>query len=287
MKATYFYELRRMFCGRRGWGIVALFLFLEGLCFAVFNLALGAGTVLRTLGSLAVLELPVLLWLVGAHWTRERGEREERFFASLPLPTWQRTLAKYASALTVYLLSHLPLFLFTYLLPLYGGESLSTTLTAVLGYLMMEASVLSMLSLVASLCEKKRVCAIVGGAVCVLLYAITYLPTLIPGAPWLSLVLLLSSLAGVAALVAWLCGRWIVAPVAFVLSAGAGVVLFVLDRARFAYLFPRLLTAVHPFLRFTEFTAGRMDIGGILLFLSMAVLFQLLTVAYAEQRRGA
>lgn len=279
-------ELRSFFSGALGYLTVGLLLFLEGIYFSVFQLAAGSTDLVSMLGSLA----PVLIFLLPLipmqTVTAERGGASDLWLRSLPIPTARVCLGKYLASLTVFLLPSSLLLLFPLLLGSFGAVSYATAYIAIGGYLLYGAAFLAFLHFLAFFFCKKLLSFLVGIVAGFGLYFLPDLVSLIATGALASFLLLLLLEAALACLVFYLSRHTALALTLGGILLLPTALLFFIRQSLFDALLPRFFFGADLFSRFLGFTSGRLDLAGILFYLSFLLFFLLLWVLLSKHRLG-
>lgn len=285
MQAIYRKELMLYFGGMLGWTVAAILLLFSGLFTAALHLMSGYSDFSLTLLAMQWVLIVTVPFLTMRSIAQERHARTDRLLYSLPLSTWEIVLGKFFAMLTVFLLPTAVTALYPLILSGMGEVSLPSAYAALLGYVLLGAALIALCTYLSSLFENQITAAIVGIVVLLLLYLMNKATVLLPDAALGGLIGCAVLLLGLGALL-WRAARnrnlgLIASAVSILLTA----VVFLWRASLFEGLLPRLFAGVDLFLRFRDFAYGRIDLVGILFYLSVCVFFLFLTVQSMEKRR--
>ncbi len=277
-------ELRRLFGGIRGFAVIAILLLFCGLYTVLQNMLTGSTSFAMSLGGAFPALIITVPLLTAPTFADEKRTRSLPWLYSLGFRTRDVVIGKYLAHLTVYLISMLVVALYPLILSFFGEVPFSESYFAWFGLFLLGALLLSLCLLISTLLERAWLNWIEGALAILSLYLLNVYLTALPASPWFSFVVL-EGIAFSICLWIWLvAGSWLVAACTAVLPAALAI-LFVCAPSPFRALFPLLLSLINPFSRFSGFIYGRLDLQGILYFLSATALLLTITVCILVYRR--
>ena len=279
-------ELRRLFGGLRGFAVIAILLLLCGLYTVLQNMLAGSVSFALSLGGAFPALVFALPLLAAPTFSEEAQAGAAPLLYSLGFRTRDIVIGKYLAQLTVFLLSMLVVALYPLLLSFFGEIPMSESYFAWLGLLLLGASLLALCNVISIFFRRAWINWTVGALAILSLYHLNVYLLKLPSAPWFSFVLLEVIAVGICLWIFFVLGSRLVAACAAVLPAALAL-LFVFVPSLFQSLVPILLSRINPFSRFTGFIYGRMDLQGILYFLSVIALLLTVTVCIKAYRRDA
>lgn len=170
MSAIFRRELHSYMHGVLGPSLIALLLLAAGVLSGVYNVLLASPRFETVLSLMQLLLLFVIPLLAMRAAVGQKRDRAERFLFSLPLPTCAIVLGKYFASLAVFGLACGVMALYLPVLSLFGLTALSSAYTALLGFFLLGAALLSVCMLLSSLTESPFVALLVSMGGTVLLY---------------------------------------------------------------------------------------------------------------------
>lgn len=277
MTAIYKREFRDYFRGLFGWIFTALLILTGGAISATVNILGGSTEFSYLFASLPDVLILMLPFLASRTFTKERSGKNMLWLSSLPVSRIGLVVGKYLAMLTLFLIPTAVLAVFPPLLDSFGTVAYGSAYTALLGYTLLGAALLSVCGFTASLCRNQLISVTVNILLCLLLYFAPVLATLFAGLPLIGFL--------VCALICIGSGIWIgirrKSLIWGALTAGIPVallaLLYILIPAFFGSLLPDVISYASLFDRLNGFCAGHLDIPAAVCYLSVAVLFLLLT----------
>ena len=287
MQAIYRKDLRIYFGGLFGYAVAAILLFFMGLFITLYNLMTGSSDLSYALSSMQWVLIVLIPLLCMRAIAEERHSHTDRLLYSLPLSMWSVVMGKYLSLVTLFMLPTAISALYPLLLSAMGEVSLPVMYTAFLGYVLMSLAMIALCMFMSSLTEHPILAAVLGVLALLILFFIGSVASLIPTTAIVSFVLCLLAAVGLSALV-WratrqltlglICASLLILPTA---------ILYASRTELFVGLVPDFLNSLDLFSRFNGFAYGRVDLSGVLFYISFTVFCLILTVQSMEKRRRA
>ena len=285
MGAVYRKELRIYFCGMLGWLIAAILLLFGGLFTAAFHLMSGNTDFSPVLIAMQWVLIVAVPFLTMRSIAQERHTRTDQLLYSLPLSLHEIVLGKYFAMLTVFLIPTAVMSLYPLILDGMGEFSLAAAYTAILGYVLLGAALIAVCTYLSSLAENQITAAIVGIVALLLLYLLNRVSGILPDGALGSFIGCTVLLLGVGAWV-WRAAKNLnLGLIVAALSIIALTVVYLVRASLFEGLLSRLLHGVDLFSRYRGFAYGRIDLVGMVFYLSVSLFFLVLTVRSMDKRR--
>lgn len=287
MRAVYRHELSSHFRSLTGCVFGAFLLLFAGVftvyynvqqSFANFELALGNSY----MALVYVIAIPVLTMRVIAE---ERRQKTDQLLYSLPLSMTQVVVGKYLALLTVLAIPVALMILYPLLLSAYGPLNLASAMGVLAGFFLLGAALMSMGLFISALTESQGICAGVCFVVMLLNYFISDLAAMVgPTAP-ASLVAYCLVIAGAGYLIYRMTKHPIVSTGIWAVAQIGLLIRYAQAPAAFEGSFGGTIGKLSLFDRYYDFVLGVLDLKSILYFLSVCILFVVLTVQVMEKRR--
>ncbi len=276
MTAIYRRELRGLFGGLLGWGLVALWLLLGGWFTLRYNLASASSDLAPVLQELNLFLILLAPFLAAHCFTRDNGNGTILWLRSLPVGSVGLTLGKYLAALTVFALPTAFYALFPPLLANYGTVSYGSAYTALTGYFLLGAAWLAVCCLISSRMRRFWVAVLVSALVGAAVYALALLETVFSVLPLVGFLICLAGCIALGIAVGVRCKRGLTG----VLTGGIPSVLLTVSWLLFPRWISKFVGYVALFSRFDGFCSGYFDLSAAVLYLSVVFLAVFFTVTF-------
>lgn len=285
MIAIFKRELKSYFNGMIGFLFIALLLAFAGIFVTSYNLVGRYAAFEYAVESAAVVFLLGVPVLTMRSLTEDKRIKTDKLLYSLPIKMSHVILGKYFAMLSVLLIPTVVLALFPPLLSAFGTVNFAVSYTCLLAFFLLGAALIAICMFFSSLADSQIVAAIIGFATVLVIYMAKSIASLIPESAIVSLLCLFA----VEALIGF-ASYSLTKNLAFSCGIGTGLacatlLLFVLERSLFTGLFPNVLSHLALFDRFSAFSYGLLSIPTLVLYLSVAAFFVMLTVLGAEKKR--
>lgn len=282
-------EFRSLMHHLVGYGFMAALLLFCGIFIAYYNFTGGSTDIAPALSLAERYAFPVLIPLLCMRsMASDCKQHTDMFYLSLPGRTWRVILGKYLALLTVFAIPCAVLALYPLLFALYGRVHFAGAYTAILAFFLLGAALMALCMFISSLTDHAWVAALVGMAVLVALYFLPLLSNVLPAQPlasWLGYMLLALLCAGGAYL---LTRRVVVSLILLTLCVVPLTALYLWQPLLLEGHLPLLVVYLSPFAQY-EYMAlyGLLDLCAMLMFVSYALLFVVLTIQRADRKRYA
>ena len=284
MTVVYKKELRRLLGGVSGYASMALILLACGIYVGVSNLLMGVADFSYPLvGSFLALIVAMPL-LCEDLFVTERQSGASKTWYALSFRPVDVVLGKYLAVLTVFLLAAAVLALYPLLLSLFGELLLAKAYFSWFGYVLLGASLLAICTFISAFGARRSIPFFVSVGVMLVLWLLQRFVTSLPAAPLFSYLSVLLLLGGVVAYFWFAVESRAAALISAVLFVPT-TVLFAVNQGMFSSLLARMLAALNPYSRYSNFVYGSFDLEGILFYLSLTAFFLLATVLLLCYRR--
>ncbi len=285
MSSIYRKELRSYFTNMHGYIFGAFLLLICGIFFYVTNLVGGSAYfeyALQTTSFIFLLIVPIVTMKCIAE---EKHQRTDQLLYSLPLSTTEIVLGKFFALYTVFLIPLSIMGIYPLILTLFGTVNLAGTYSCILGFFLLGGALLSIGLFISSLTESQVIAAVISFGVVLLMYLMTSLATLVPTTEIASVVAF-----SVVCIIFGLCvyafskDWWISG--SFAIAAEIVLIIFYMsNKAAFAGLFQRVLTALSIYDVYYQLSVGIFDLTAVVYFLSVMAVCLFLTVQSLDRKR--
>ncbi len=236
-------------------------------------------------GFMSLLAVPILTMKT---FTEERQNKTDQLLFSLPLTTLDIVLGKFLALATVMAVPTAVLCIYpliTAALTTAGSVNFALIYAAVFTYFIMGCAVIAICMFLSSLTESQVISAVISLAAVLLLNYMSGFASVVPTGATFSFVIALLIIVSVAYII-WISLKnyYVAGGVGAALIVGASV-LFALKPEMYEGLVGRMFSAIAVFQPLVNVVSGVLDIGVVIYYLSVIVLFVFVTVQTVEKRR--
>lgn len=286
MIAVYKKELRVLFSGLMGYGMIAFYLLFAGV-FVTMNNLFGQNPSLESTYSYLLFALIMIIPVLTMRaLAEERQSGSFLLLSSLPIRTFDYVLGKYFALLTQLAIPMGIVGSYTFILSLYGPVRPLPALLATLVLFLVAAAMVAIGLFISSLTTSSIFSAVITLAVLLLIYYLPGLAVLLPATAMGSFLLYTLLLLTIGALIGYFMKSWNWGLLSVALLEGGLVAVLLLAPAKLEGSAALLLTLLSITDRFEIFSLyGIFDLTAVIYYLSVAFLFVFFTVASMEKKR--
>lgn len=285
MSAVYSKELRSFFTNMTGYIFVAFMLLMTGVFVTAVNLNGRSPQIEASLSAVCIIFLLIIPILSMRSVAEERHQRTDSLLYSLPLTSGQIVLGKYFAMLTVLAIPTLVMCLYPLVFTLYGTVSLVSSYGSLLGFFCFGAALIAIGMFASSLTESQVIAAVLAFGAVLICYLIDALVTLIPHTAFASFLFFTAVIAAVGLLCYFMTKNLTFSIATAAVLEGAVFVVYIINASLFESLAHRVLLRISIYNRMNNFIDGIFDIGSLVYFLSVILLFLFFTNQSLEKRR--
>ncbi len=286
MISVYKKELRSYFTSLTGYVSISLILVLTGIFIKVIAFDNRYMFIENALPSASVIMLLAVPIITMSSFAGERAQKTDTLLYSLPLSTSKIVLGKYFAMLTVLSVPVLVIALVPLVLSMYGTVSYFGIYSALITFFLLISAMIAICTFMSSLVESQIIAAVLGSGALIVCYFANLLTSVIPKTEVASFIsfIVLSAVAGL--IVYYFVKSYVVAiAVGAVLEIIVACV-YIFDRSVFLGLIQRSVDIIAIFDRFANTVSAKIfDIKTAVYYISISVLFTVLTVQTVEKRR--
>lgn len=285
MTAIYKRELKSYFCSVTGYMFCAFMLLFAGIYTMAVNINSAYANfeyVLSNMSFIYIIIIPVLTMRV---ISEERKQRTDTLLYSLPVSMTKVVFAKYMAMITVLLVPVLVMGVYPVILSLFGKVNFFGAYSALVGFFLLGAALISMGLFASSLTENQALSAGIAFLIVLINYFITSFAYYLSSTAAASLIALAITVFALAVIVYLLTKDFSLS--ATVAIMGEGILFFVYYAfpEKLEGLFPAIIEKLSLFERFNIFTQGVFDIASVIYLAAVSAVFVFLTVQSMEKRR--
>lgn len=285
MSAIYKRELKASFCNMSAVVFLAVALILTGVFATVVNLFYGDSGFENTVSGVAFIIVLVIPIMTMRSFAEEKSMKTDTLLYSLPIKMSEVVAAKFLALFTVFGIYALLSGLYPLIFSLYGKVNFASAYSAIAALLLLGGVVIAIGLFFSSLTENQVIAAVSTYGAILLMYLMSVITYIFPASSLASLL----AFAILGALVGVLCGALTKSYAAGFLVGTvltvATVVAYFINSSAFEGAFSSVMEKLSVFDRLDTFVGGIFDLGGVIYYVSAAVLFLLFTTQSMDKKR--
>ena len=286
MLAIYKRELKSYFQSMTGCVFIAFLVMFTGIYFMAYNLNAGYPYFSYTLsGSLFVFIVGIPL-LTMRSFSEERRNKTDQLLLTAPVSLTQIVLGKYLAMVSVLAVPNLIFCLFPLLIKMQGSAYLLVDYSSIAVFFLLGCVYLAIGMFLSALTESQIIAFISTFGILLLLYLWDGILAFLPTSALSGLVGLCLLLMVVTAYIYHMTGNWMMSAGIEGIGMMALVVTYVIDSSWYENILTKLLGRLALADVFTKITSSNLiDVSGLLLYVSILVIFVFLNIQAIQKRR--
>lgn len=286
MLAIYKREFKSYFQSMIGCVFVAFLVVFTGIYFTAYNLNAGYPYFSYTLsGSLIVFIVGIPL-ITMRSFAEERKNKTDQLLLTAPVSLTKIVLGKYLAMISVVAIPNLIFCLFPLLIKMNGTAYLKTDYISIGVFFLLGCVYVAIGMFMSALTESQMIAFITTFGLLLVLYLWNGIIGFLPSSAIGSLIGLIIILTIIVAYVYHMTENWMLSAVLEVIGIVASVVTYIVKSSLFENLLTKILGKLALADVFTDITNNHIvDITGIVLYLSVIVIFIVLTIQAIQKRR--
>lgn len=285
MTAVYRKELRSYLTSMIGYVFIAFILVAVGIYFAYQNLNLGSPRfelVLDNVQFIFLVFVPILTMRVLAD---EKKQRTDQLLLTLPLSVWDIVIGKFLALVTLYAVPVVILCFYPLLLSGFGPVNMPAAYFSILAFFLLGCADIAIGVFLSSVTENAVIAAVMTFGALLLCYLMNTISAMVPYTAIASFIAFTVLVVFLVLIVHHMTKDVSVTCIAAVVLEGILCAVYMLKRPLLEGAFQKFLSVFYLNGRLQNFFSGMLDIGGILYYLSVMVIFLLLTEQTIVKRR--
>ena len=286
MLAIYKRELRSYFQSMIGCVFVAFLVAFTGIYFMAYNLNAGYPYFSYTLSGSLIVFLVGIPLITMKSFSEERKNKTDQLLLTAPVGIGKVVLGKYLAMVSVLAVPNLIFCLFPLIIKLQGTAYLKVDYISIGVFFLLGCVYIAIGMFLSSLTESQIIAFITTFGVLLMLYLWDGILSFLPSSAISGMVGILILITIVAAYIQHMTGNWILSGGIELIGAAICIVTYILKSNLFENMLTKVLGNLALANVFTDITSKSIvDISGIVLYLSIIVVFIFLTVQAIQQRR--
>jgi len=285
MRAIYKKELKAYFSNMLGYIFISFILLITGIFCSIVNfkgLYPSFESSLSTLSMIFLLVIPLLTMRIIAE---EKHQKTDQLLYSLPIPIYQIVLAKYFAMITVFMIPVAIMSVYPLILMTYGPVQLTATYTAVIGFALFGASLISIGMFASSVTESQIISAVISFIAVLVMFLMSTIKTMIPATPLASFLCFAALILLIGLIVYFMTKNYTVALCTGFVLEMVLVGAYSVNPYMFEGAFADFLDWFSVYDRFHNFLYGIFDINSLVYYITFIGVFVFLTVQSVEKKR--
>lgn len=286
MLAIYKRELRSYFQSMIGCVFVAFLVAFTGIYFMAYNLNAGYPYFSYTLSGSLIVFLVGIPLITMKSFSEERKNKTDQLLLTAPVGIGKVVLGKYLAMVSVLAVPNLIFCLFPLIIKLQGTAYLKVDYISIGVFFLLGCVYIAIGMFLSSLTESQIIAFITTFGVLLGLYLWDGILSFLPSSAISGMVGILILITIVAAYIQHMTGNWILSGGIELIGAAVCIVTYILKSSLFENMLTKVLGNLALANVFTDITSKSIvDISGIVLYLSIIVVFIFLTVQAIQKRR--
>ena len=286
MLAIYKREFKSYFQSMVGCVFVAFLVAFTGIYFTAYNINSGYPYFSYTLsGSLIVFIVGIPL-ITMRSFAEERKNKTDQLLLTAPVSLTKVVLGKYLAMISVVAIPNLIFCLFPLLIKMNGTAYLKTDYISIGVFFLLGCVYVAIGMFMSALTESQMIAFITTFGLLLVLYLWNGIIGFLPASAIGSLIGLIILFTILIAYIYHMTGNWLLSAILEVIGVVASVVTYIVKSSLFENLLTKILGKLALADVFTDITNNHIvDITGIVLYLSVIVIFIVLTIQAIQKRR--
>lgn len=285
MTAVYRKELRSYLTSMIGYVFIAFMLTAIGIYFAYQNLNIGSPRfelVLDNVQFVFLVFVPILTMRVLAD---EKKQRTDQLLLTLPLSVWDIVLGKFLAVVTLYAVPVVIICFYPLLLSTFGPVNMPAAYFSILSFFLLGCADIAIGVFLSSVTENSVIAAVMTFGVLLACFLMNTIATMVSYTATASFLAFTVLILLFVAVVYHMTQNTTAACITAVVLEGILCLVFMMKKPLLEGAFQKFLSVFYLNGRLQNFFAGILDIGGIVYFLSVTVIFLVLTEQTIVKRR--
>lgn len=286
MLAIYKRELKSYFQSMIGCVFVAFLVAFTGIYFMAYNLNAGYPYFSYTLSGSLIVFLVGIPLITMKSFSEEKKNKTDQLLLTAPVGIGKVVLGKYLAMVSVLAVPNLIFCLFPLIIKLQGIAYLKVDYISIGVFFLLGCVYIAIGMFLSSLTESQIIAFITTFGVLLVIYLWDGILSFLPSSAISGMVGILILITLVAAYIQQMTGNWVLSGGIELIGAAACVVAYILKSSLFENMLTKVLGNLALVDVFTDITSKSIvDVSGIVLYLSIIVVFIFLTVQAIQKRR--
>lgn len=286
MLAIYKRELKSYFHSMTGCVFIAFLVMFTGIYFMAYNLNAGYPYFSYTLSGSLIVFLVGIPLLTMRSFSEERKTKTDQLLLTAPLSLTKVVLGKYFAMVTVLAVPNVIFCLFPLLIKLQGTAYLLVDYSSIAVFFLLGCVYLAIGMLMSSLTESQIIAFISTFGILLLLYLWDGILSFLPGSALSGMIGILLILTLIVVYIYHMTKNWMLAAGIEAVGIAAALIVYFVKSSLYENLLTKLLGRLALADVFMNISSSNIvDVSGLLLYVSILIIFVFLTIQTIQKRR--
>lgn len=285
MKTIFKKEFRSYFNNMSGYVFTAFMLLFAGIFTMATCLQANSGNFESVMGNMSIVYIFAIPVLTMRIISDDRRQKTDQLYYSMPIDIKDVVLGKYFAMLAVLAVPVVIIAIIPIILSFFGNLSLAVSFGTIFAYFLFGAALIAVGMFISSLTENIAISAVITLLVVLVNWIISSIAELVAVSSNVTLITVTVMALILAALIWYMSKNGIAALVTLAVLEIAVIVLKIFAPNAISNFLPNLMNSVSLFDRYYAFLNGIFDIGALIYFAAVSVVFVYFTVQSMEKRR--
>ena len=286
MLAIYKRELKSYFHSMTGCGFIAFLVMFTGIYFMAYNLNAGYPYFSYTLSGSLIVFLVGIPLLTMRSFSEERKTKTDQLLLTAPVSLTKVVLGKYFAMVTVLAVPNVIFCLFPLLIKLQGTAYLLVDYSSIAVFFLLGCVYLAIGMFMSSLTESQIIAFISTFGILLLLYLWDGILSFLPGSALSGMIGILLILTLIVVYIYHMTKNWMLAAGIEAVGIAAALIVYFVKSSLYENLLTKLLGRLALADVFMNISSSNIvDVSGLLLYVSILIIFVFLTIQTIQKRR--
>ena len=287
MKTIYKRELKSYFQNNIASVLFSSVVLIVGIFFDIINLRAGNVTFSYTLSSASVILLIIIPVLTMKSFTDDKKENTEKLLFSLPFSSSDIVLGKFFAMITVFTLPIVFICIFPIVINMFGSSNFLLDYSSILAFYLLGIALISISMYISTHTSSPLISAVLSISVFFMIYLFGSFSSMLSGTAVLSYIMFIILTVVFGFLLYIMIKDFIISLSVSLTISVILTILYIFKSEIFENKFNGLLRYLALFDRISDFTYGIINISVYVLYISITVVFIIMSIQSVDRRRRA
>jgi ABC-2 type transport system permease protein len=286
MAAIYKRELKSYFYSMIGYVFIAFLIAFTGIYFMAYNLNYGYPYFSYVLSGITFVLLIAVPILTMRSFAEDRKSKTDQMLLTYPVSLHEVVLGKYLAMVTILAIPCLIYLIFPLIIKAQGTAYIKVDYLAILVFFLLGCVYIAIGMFVSSLTQSQIIAAIGTFGILLITYLWSGLLNFIGSAAWVNAIGIVIVLSLLIFCIWQMTKNWVLSAGLEILLVLVNIIVYVVDSSLYEDLLANILGQMDLLSAFEDISSNNLlDISGIILYLTMILLFNFLTMQMIQKRR--
>ncbi len=286
MTAIYRRELKSYLHTMIGYVIIAFLIVFTGIYFMAYNLNYGYPYFSYALSAVLYVYMVAIPVLTMRSFAEDRKSKTDQLLLTAPVNLWEIVVGKYLAMVTILSVPCLIYLVFPLIIKAQGTAYIAVDYLSILIFFLLGCVYIAIGMFISSLTQSQIIAAVGTVGVLLLFYLWGGILGLLPSSAIMNMIGILAILSVLAALVFQMTKNWLLCAVLEFLFLAGNIIAYAVDSTVYEGLLSEILGKFNLANVFADIVSNNLlDVSGIIMYLSLIVFFNFLTMQMIQKRR--